>query len=128
MKKIAKVGCKRLVVAALAISLLACLSGCGGTDRSSELVGTWDAYYYIAGEESGGLEKGDMRLDLSKKGSFNFDALGDVSTGEWRYDGKNLTLDYGEGGTVEMSVSVTPDNEMTTMSEDGEMLVSWRRR
>lgn len=128
MKKIAKVGCKWLVVAALAISLLACLSGCGGSDQSSKLVGTWDAYYYIAGEESGGSEKGVMWLDLSASGSFSLNGPGETATGEWSYDGKNLTLDYGEGGTVEMSVSVTPDNEMTTMSEDGEMLVSWRKR
>lgn len=128
MKKIAKVGSKWLVVAALAISLLACLSGCGGTDRSSELVGTWDAYYMIVGEESFGVSKGNIRMDLTNKGTFNLKIFDELETGDWSYDGKNLTLDYGEGGTVEMPVSFISDNEMSTQSEDVTVLTSWRRR
>ena len=128
MKKIAKVGCKRLVVAALAISLLACLAGCGGTDRSSELEGTWDAYYMIVGEESFGVSKGNVRMDLTNKGTFTFKSFDELGTGDWSYDGKNLTLDYGKEGTVEVPVSFISENEMSTQSEDDTVLVSWRRR
>lgn len=128
MKRIAKVGGKRLVVAVLAMALLACLPGCGGNSQESKLVGTWDAYYMIVGEESFGVDKGDVRMDLTNKGTFNLSALDELETGNWSYDGKNLTLDYGGGVTAEMPVSFISDTEISTQSEDGTVLTSWRKR
>lgn len=128
MKRIWKVG-KRLAAAALALTLLVCLGACGKSDEEEEeLVGTWDAYYIIVDGESEGLDKGDMRLDLTNKGTFNLASMGDVISGDWSYDGKSLSLDYGGGNVVEMSVSLISDTEMTTRVEDVDMLASWRRR
>lgn len=127
MKRIWKVG-KRLAAAALALTLLACLGACGRSEEEEELVGTWDAYYIIVDGESEGLDKGDMRLDLTNKGTFDLAGLGDVASGDWSYDGKTLSLDYGGGNVFKMSVSLISDTEMTTRAEDVDMLASWRRR
>lgn len=128
MKRIVKVGSRRLAAAALAVALLVCLSGCGGSGQDDKLVGTWDAYYMIVGEESTGVDKGDIRMDLTNKGTFNFSAFDELETGDWSYDGKTLTLDYGGGAIVKMPVSFISDNEMSTQSEDGTVLTSWRKR
>ena len=127
MKRIWKVG-KRLAAAALALTLLVCLGACGKSEEEEELVGTWDAYYMADEWESTGLDKGDMRLDLTNKGAFNLASMGEVISGDWSYDGKSLSLDYGGGNVVEMSVSLISDTEMTTRAEDEDMLISWRRR
>ena len=127
MKRTWKAG-KRLAAAALALTLLACLGACGKSEEEEELVGTWDAYYIIVDGESEGLDKGDMRLDLTNKGTFDLAGLGDVASGDWSYDGKTLSLDYGGGAVVKMSVSLISDTEMTTRAEDEDMLISWRRR
>lgn len=127
MKRIWKVG-KRLAAAALALTLLACLGACGKSGEEEKLVGTWDAYYIIVDGESEGLDKGDMRLDLTNKGTFDLAGLGDVASGDWSYDGKTLSLDYGGGNVFKMSVSLISDTEMTTRAEDVDMLASWRRR
>lgn len=127
MKKIANVGARWLVVAALAVALLACLSGCG-SDQDAKLVGTWDAYYMIVGDESTGVDKGDIRMDLTNKGTFNLSAFDELEMGDWSYDGKTLTLDYGGGVTAKMPVSFISDTEISTQSEDGTVLTSWRKR
>lgn len=127
MKRIWKVG-KRLAAAGLALTLLVCLAACGQSGQEEKLVGTWDAYYGIIGEESDGLDKGDMRLDLSNKGTFNLASMGDVISGDWSYDGKTLSLDYGGGYVFKMSVSLISETEMTTQAEDEDMLISWRKR
>ena len=128
MKRIVKVGGKWLAVAVLAVALLVCLSGCGGSGQDDKLVGTWDAYYMIVGDESTGVDKGDIRMDLTNKGTFNLSAFDDFETGDWSYDGKKLTLDYGGGVTAEMPVSFISVTEISIQSEDGTVLTSWRKR
>ncbi len=128
MKRIVKVGGKWLAVAVLAVALLVCLSGCGGSGQDDKLVGTWDAYYMIVGDESTGVDKGDIRMDLTNKGTFNLSAFDDFETGDWSYDGKKLTLDYGGGVTAGMPVSFISDTEISIQSEDGTVLTSWRKR
>lgn len=128
MKKIANVGSRWPVAAVMAMVFLACLSGCGADAQESKLVGTWDAYYMIIGDESTSVDKGDIRMDLTNKGAFNLSAFDELETGDWSYDGKTLTLDYGGGVTAEMPVSFISDTEISTQSEDGTVLTSWRKR
>ncbi len=98
-------------------------------DTEQSLVGTWDAYYMIVGDESTGVGDGEMRLDLSKKGSFVISTTGDSATGNWSCsNSRTLALDYGGGNVVKMSVEFISDREICTRAKDEDILISWRKR
>ncbi len=105
------------------------VGGKGLNDMEQSLVGTWDAYYMIVGNESTGVGKGEMRLNLGKQGGFIISTSGENAEGKWSCpNSKTLALDYGGGNVVEMSVGFISDREIETRAKDEDILISWRKR
>lgn len=111
----------------LAIALVVGVTSQTSRVAKSDLVGTWDAYYATFDGGATGLDRGDVRLDLTNKGTFNYSFFSDLYQGKWSYNGSTLTLDYDGGFEEKLSVSYISEREIYTRDNDN-LTFSWRKR
>lgn len=101
MKRIVKVGSRRLAAAALAVALLVCLSGCGGSGRGAQ-----SDNYVPAGNYSGGAEAVEQFYNVTIEANCRENLAMNKYDVDILLDGDMLaTLGHGRSDTYNLELS-----------------------
>lgn len=111
-----------LVLALVLIGALA-LTACGGGGDSKALSGK----YVLTGAEASGIKMegdalsalGDMSIEFKADGVVTFSIMGESDDGTFKEDGKKVTVDGGDGETLEF----TKDGDTLVIEMEGAKMI-----